>query len=107
MALSLPHALEKPHFERTSFRVNVPRGKIFVTLAGDGASANLMLTPDQQSILCDAEPTMFAPVPNKWGEKGATCLTLATVDAITLRSALRQAWKHAAPEKFWRDLAPL
>ena len=76
LALSLPHVIEKPHFERTSFRVAVPRGKIFATMLEAQGSANLMLSPEEQHMLCAAEPDMFFPVPNKWGEKGSTTIDL-------------------------------
>ena len=97
IALALPHAEEKPHFERASFRVAAPRGKIFATLPADGRTANLMLSRDQQSLLCDAEPDLFSPVPNKWGETGATVFQIAQADLVTLQSALRLAWTTAAP----------
>jgi len=98
-ALALPQVIEKPHFERASFRVDTPKGKIFVTAPADGESANLMLGVEEQSILCAAEPSIFAPVPNKWGEKGATVMTLEKCDETTLNSALIMAWKIAAPAK--------
>ena len=98
-ALALPQTEEKPHFERTSFRVSAPKGKIFATMPADAATANLMLTPETQTLLCAAEPAIFVPVPNKWGEKGATVMTLSACDEITLRSALKMAWQNAAPTK--------
>lgn len=99
IALSFPHAIEKPHFERTSFRVDKPKGKIFATMLMDEASANLMLSRDEQDMLCAADPDVFCPVPNKWGEKGATTLLLANTDEATARSGLRLAWLSAAPAK--------
>ncbi len=97
-ALSLPDAAERPHFDRASFRVDAPKGKIFATMPADGATANLMLSRDEQDMLCAAEPSIFAPVPNKWGEKGATIMTLAKADAATLQSALTMAWRRAHPK---------
>jgi hypothetical protein len=99
IALSLPRAAEKPHFDRASFRVDAPKGKIFATMPADGATANLMLGPEEQALLCGAEPKIFAPVPNRWGEKGATVIALAPCDEVTLRSALQMAWRCAAPAK--------
>lgn len=104
VALSLPRAAEKPHFDRTAFRVDAPKGKTFATLAADAQSANLVLTPDQQEMLCRAEPNIFSPVANKWGEKGWTVITLARADAATLRSALVMAWRNGAPETLWLEL---
>ena len=96
-ALKLPHALERPHFEWASFRVDAPKGKIFATLPPHHEFSNVFLTPDEQRMLCAAEPDIFFPVPNKWGEKGATSLRLAACDLATLRSALVMSWRHAAP----------
>ena len=104
LALALPHVLEKPHFQRSSFRVDVPKGKIFTTMPGDEASANLMLTRDQQDMLCAAEPGIFSPLPNKWGEKGATLIDFAACELLTAKSVLKLAWKNAAPEKYWPQL---
>ncbi|MBA4227806.1 MAG: hypothetical protein C0456_14355 [Hyphomonas sp.] len=98
-ALKLPHALERPHFDWASFRVDAPKGKIFATLPPHHEFSNVFLTPDEQRMLCAAEPDIFFPVPNKWGEKGATSIRLATCDLVTLRSALVMSWRHAAPVK--------
>lgn len=105
LALNLPKAVEKPHFDRTSFRVDVPKGRIFATMPGDAQTANLKLTPEQQDILCQAEPDLFSPVPGKWGESGWTVMQLMPVDAATLESALSMAWKSATPEKLWSLLS--
>ena len=39
-------------------------------------------------------PGMFLPVPNKWGEKGATLVRLAKVKPDVLEGALRLAWTN-------------
>ncbi len=99
LALSLPHAIEKPHFERASFRVDVPRGKTIATLLESNASANVFLTVEEQEMLIGAEPSIFSKVPNKWGDKGATTIQLTAVDETTALSALKMSWRHAAPPK--------
>lgn len=99
LALSLPHAIEKPHFERASFRVDAPRGKTIATLLEQDASANVFLTIEEQELLIGAEPNIFSKVPNKWGDKGATTMTLSEVDQTTALSALKMSWRHAAPAK--------
>jgi len=99
LALTLPHALEKPHFERASFRVDVPRGKIFCTLLEADQTANIFLSVDEQGLLIEAEPRIFSRVPNKWGEKGATTLQLPECDEATAHSALIMSWRNAAPGK--------
>lgn len=99
LALSLPLAMEKPHFERASFRVDVPRGKTIATMLEAEATANVFLSPEEQDILIGSDPSIFSKVPNKWGDKGATTLQLAKCDETTALSALRMSWRHAAPAK--------
>lgn len=104
VALALPRALERPHFDWASFRVDAPKGKIFCTLPPHHEFSNVFLTPEEQRLLCEAEPDIFFPVPNKWGEKGATSIRLKACDAVTLRSALVMSWRHAAPAKLHSEL---
>ncbi len=106
LALSLPRMIEKPHFERASFRVDAPRGKTVATLLEKDATANVFLNVEEQEMLIGAEPEIFSKVPNKWGDKGATTITLARVDETTARSALTYSWKHAAPTKLHTLLTP-
>jgi hypothetical protein len=98
IALSLEGTIEAPHFDRTAFKVR----RIYVTLAADDLTANLMLTPDEQQLKCLTAPEAFAPVPNAWGTKGATTVTLAAVTLDELRAALLTAWRHAIPKKSTR-----
>jgi hypothetical protein len=96
LALSLPEAVASSHFDVPDFRVG---GKIFATAGRIDGKAVLKLTPDQQQMLSEAEPSMFAPVPGGWGRKGWTNLVLANADAQTARSALWMAWRNMAPKK--------
>ena len=98
LALTFPKAIEKPHFNRASFRVDVSRGKVFATLLETEATANIFLSVGEQEILIASEPSIFSKVPNKWGDKGATTIALANSDEITARSALKMSWRRAAPE---------
>ena len=54
------------------------------------------LTAEQQSVLVEAEPEIFRPVPGGWGKGGATNVRLAKADATTLKSALTMAWRNIA-----------
>tara|TARA_R110000772_G_scaffold266581_1_gene389237 strand:+ start:1254 stop:1601 length:348 start_codon:yes stop_codon:yes gene_type:complete len=103
-ALSFPRSLEKPHFDWASFRVDVPKGKIFCTLPPHHEFSNVFLTPDEQAMLVGAAPDIFFKVPNKWGDKGATSIRLSACDDPTLRSALTLSWRHAAPAKYHDEL---
>lgn len=87
IALSLPGTEARPHFDRTAYRMR----RIFATLAPDRLSANLMYGPSDQKHFCEARPEAFSPVPNKWGDKGATTVRLDAVTENQLREALERA----------------
>ena len=72
IALSLAGTTEAPHFDRAAFRV----ARTYATLAADGRTANLKLTPDEQHFKCLMAPDAFAPVPGGWGAQGWTTATL-------------------------------
>ena len=103
IALSMPLALEKAHFDRAGFRVDAPRGKMFATMLADESEANVFLSLEEQEILCASEPDVFYPVPNKWGEKGATTIRLANADTALLKSAITMSWRRAAPPKVLKE----
>ncbi|MEO1322382.1 MAG: MmcQ/YjbR family DNA-binding protein [Pseudomonadota bacterium] len=107
LALSLPRAIEKPHFDRASFRVDAPRGKTIATMLETNETANVFLNVEEQSLLIQAEPNIFSKVPNKWGDKGATTIALSAAYRLTVLSALKMSWHHAAPPKLhpeWSDI---
>ena len=95
LALALPQAIEAPHFDATSFRVNK---KIFATLGEAAGRAVVKLTREQQEIMASAEPKVFAAVPS-WGKHGWTYLHLANADSDIVRSALTTSWRNVAPKK--------
>lgn len=90
LALSFPDAIETPHFERTSFRY---RKKIFATLSEKEGLACLMLTPEDQDVFVAMGKPAVYPVPNKWGEKGATYIQLTDVNDNLLADALTAAYQ--------------
>ena len=95
-ALALPGAVEGAHLRTADFRVGK---RIFATLGyPDDAWGTLKLTPDQQSMLVEAEPDIFRPVAGGWGKQGYTNVRLAKADAATLKSALTMAWRNVAPK---------
>ena len=96
IALGLPEAVEGAHQGVADFRVSK---RIFATLGyPDKAWGMVKLTPEQQSMLVEAEPDIFRPVPGGWGKSGSTNVRLAKADATTLRSALAMAWRNVAPK---------
>jgi len=95
-ALALPGAVEGTHQGHADFRVGK---RIFATIGyPDDDWGMVKLTPEQQSVLVEAEPEIFRPVPGGWGKHGNTNVRLAKADATTLKSALGMAWKNVAPK---------
>jgi hypothetical protein len=103
MALAVPGTVEADHFGNPSYRANgapdaqgkVKKGVIFMTLQIEQHTATLMLTVEQQADVCAHHPEVFAPLPNKWGEKGATRVALAAATPHVLKPALELAWRNA------------
>jgi len=95
LALALPDVVEYLHFDRRAFKARIT----FATLAPDGASANLKLSPDEQEFKCLLAPEAFAPIANAWGRKGWTLATLAALSEDELRAALEMAFAHARTKK--------
>jgi hypothetical protein len=96
IALTLPGAVEGAHQGTADFRIGK---RIFATIGyPDDDWGMVKLTPEQQTVLVEAEPEIFRPVPGGWGKHGNTNVRLAKADAKTLRSALTMAWKNVAPK---------
>jgi hypothetical protein len=91
LALSFPGTEISPHFERTGFKVT--RKRMFATYLAANNSANVFLTPAEQRVFCEIDPGNIYPVPNKWGEKGATTFDLNRVAREVLQEALYSAYK--------------
>jgi hypothetical protein len=76
----------------TAFKV-----RRIATLAADGKTANLALTPDEQELKCVVAPEIFAPVPNAWGKQGWTTVTLGKATAADLARRLRWRGTRLTP----------
>jgi len=53
----------------------------------------VLLSLNDQSVFNAFDPTVFYPVPNKWGQKGATFIELDKVRKDMLEDALMLAWE--------------
>jgi hypothetical protein len=96
IALGLPEVVENTHHGHADFRAGE---RIFATLGyPDDDWGMVKLTPEQQSVLVEAEPEIFRPVPGGWGRQGNTNVRLAKADLATLQSALTMAWQNIAPK---------
>ena len=95
LALALEGTTEHPHFDRAAFKVK----RIYATLAGDGKSLNLNLTPEEQEFKTMLAPEVFTPIPNKWGTSGWTTVNLKAISKAELKAALEMAWEHGRAKK--------
>jgi hypothetical protein len=69
-------------------------GKIFATLDYPGPGwAVVMLTPEDQAAAIRLQPQAFAPVKGKWGEQGATSISLRQARVPAVRDALAAAYE--------------
>ncbi len=101
VALGLPDSIEGSHQGHADFRVGK---RIFATLGYPDRNFGMVkLTPEQQSVLVDAEPNIFQPVSGGWGKQGSTQVRLAKADLTTLTSALTLAWTNIAPKALLRE----
>jgi hypothetical protein len=95
LALSFPETAEQAHMRHPDFRV---AGKIFATLGyPDKCWGMVKLTPVEQEMLVEAEPSVFIPAKGAWGRQGSTTVNLKAAKKTTLRRALAAAWQLAAP----------
>jgi hypothetical protein len=90
MALAFPGTEQVAHFERVGFKVIGKR--MFTTYLEKDNTANIFLTPAEQAIFCQMDKGIY-PVPNKWGEKGATTFELDRVPRHIVQEALLSAYK--------------
>lgn len=95
IAMALPGTVAAPHFDRTAFKVI----RIFATLGGDGLSANLKFTPDEQEFKVQVAPELFQFIPNGWGRSGWTTMILAPASEDDIAAALAMAHAHGAAKK--------
>src|SRR4051812_37081453 len=97
LALSFQGTEQTPHFERVGFKVTGKR--MFATYLEKDHTANIFLTPAEQVIFCQMDKENIYPVPNKWGEKGATTFNLNRVDRGFVLEALHCAYTSVLGQK--------
>jgi hypothetical protein len=99
VALSLPEAEERETWGHPTFRV---RGKMFATLASDGARASVKATKEAQAALVGSDPEVFS-VPAYVGHHGWVAIDVGRVDPEELRELLIEAWLMTAPKRLARE----
>lgn len=95
-ALSLPEAVQEPHFEKRSYRV---KKKIFATAGEQEEFFVVKLTEMQQSVFCKWDESACHPVPNKWGLQGWTRVYFEKVDEDFLKDIVKTSYSNVAPKK--------
>lgn len=90
LALSLHGTEQNPHFDRVAFKVTGKR--IFASLLEEANSANIKLSPEEQKLFIEEDPTSIYPVPNKFGLQGWTTFDLNTVAQELVSEALLSAY---------------
>lgn len=96
IALSFEEAMEQPHFDKPSFRVNK---KIFATLDLKKNLAVIKLTDIEQSVFCAFDTSVIYPVKGTWGKQGWTVIELKTVRKDMLKDALTVSYCNVAPKR--------
>ena len=94
LCLACTDVVAVTHVDRVAFRTSK---RIFCTLAPDRTTANLLLAPEQQHLMCGAAPAAFVPLTGSWGQQGWTTMRLAVVDERLARSAVMGAHALALP----------
>jgi hypothetical protein len=92
IALSFPGTEQTPHFQRIGFKIIGKR--MFATYLPENNTANIFLTPAEQKVFCEIDHQNIYPVPNKWGEKGATTFDLNKVAKEVVMEALLSAYNQ-------------
>ena len=96
MALSLPDAIELPHFDKASFRINK---RIFATLDEKKKIAVLMFSPLEQSVFCSFDKSIIYPVPGGWGRQGSTIFEMGKIKRAMMKDALNVVYKEVQNKK--------
>lgn len=97
LALSFPGTEMNPHFDRVGFKIIGKR--MFASYLEKDHTANVFLSVEEQRQFCELDPAHIFPVPNKWGEKGATTLVLNGLERAVVEEALRSAYLHNSWKK--------
>jgi hypothetical protein len=96
MALSFSGTEKSPHFDRIGFKVIGRR--MFATYLEKDNTANIFLALNEQKLFCKMDENIY-PVPNKWGEKGATTFDLNKVPENLVLEALLSAYNEVVQSK--------
>ncbi|OCX54776.1 hypothetical protein BEL04_02980 [Mucilaginibacter sp. PPCGB 2223] len=96
IAFSFGDVEETDHFHLRALKANK---KIFTTLWQQEQRIMVKLSPTDQSLFHPYDPTIFFPVPNKWGLQGCTFVDLTKVRKDMLRDVIFLAHERAFLKK--------
>ncbi len=72
---------------------------MFATHLSKDNTANIFLTPAEQRVFSKMGAGHIYPVPNKWGEKGATTFELSKLPREIIMEALLSAYNEVMKPK--------
>jgi len=72
---------------------------MFASYFEENNTTNIFLTPKEQAVFCEMDAVNIYPVPNKWGQKGATTFELNKVSREVIMEALISAYKEVLKSK--------
>ncbi len=96
LALAFEGVEERPHFEKTSFRV---KNRIFATIDIKTGKVVLKLSEIDQSVFSDYDASAIYPVPGAWGRQGWTMVDMKKVRKDLFADAITTAYCTVAPAK--------
>ena len=67
---------------------------MFATYLPKNNTANIFLSPKEQRVFCKMSEGNIYPVPNKWGEKGATTFEISKLPKHLILEALLSAYNE-------------
>ena len=101
-ALSLPEALEAPHFDKSSFRV---RGKIFATAPPDGKHLHVFVDERRTAAAVSEKAAAFEEL--WWGKRlVGVRVNLPPADARRVFDLLEESWRRKAPRRLVASVTP-
>ena len=95
IALSLPEAVEAPHFDYASFRVG---GRIFATMPPDGHHLHAFVDEEERQRALALHPACVEAL--HWGKRVLGLrVDLRQADAALVTRLLVRAWARKAPRR--------
>ena len=97
MALSFQGVELTKHFDRIGLKITGKR--MFASYLDKDNTTNIFLTPQEQAVFCEMDSINILPLPNKWGQKGATTFDLNKVEKEIVLEALLSAYNEVMKPK--------